>query len=310
MTATAHIANRNLFGIASLVLGVLIFSLQDAILKGLSGEHAVTLAIFIRCLVAIPLLLVMVQIEVGLRRLRSRNLPILLLRGVILLAAYTSYYMALPALPLAEAVALFFIAPVIVTILSGPMLKERVSSKSWLAVIAGFAGVLIILQPGSALFEPAALLSVISAGTYALSAVLARKLGVEEPATVMAFYQNAVFLTGAGIFAVIFNLTDVERLGHPSLDFLVRPWAVPGMTDFLLMAACGVIAAVATFLLANAYRTAQANVVTVFEYTGMIWGPLWGFLFFAEVPRLTTVIGTVIIIAAGIFAVRSAKSQV
>ena len=220
MTATAHIANRNLFGIASLVLGVLIFSLQDAILKGLSGEHAVTLAIFIRCLVAIPLLLVMVQIEVGLRRLRSRNLPILLLRGVILLAAYTSYYMALPALPLAEAVALFFIAPVIVTILSGPMLKERVSSKSWLAVIAGFAGVLIILQPGSALFEPAALLSVISAGTYALSAVLARKLGVEEPATVMAFYQNAVFLTGAGIFAVIFNLTDVERLGHPSLDFL------------------------------------------------------------------------------------------
>jgi drug/metabolite transporter (DMT)-like permease len=83
---------------------------------------------------------------------------------------------------------------------------------------------------------------------------------------------------------------------------------MPGLTDFLLMAACGVIAAVATFLLTNAYRMAQANVVTVFEYTGMIWGPLWGFLFFAEVPRLTTVIGTIVIIAAGIFAVRSAKS--
>jgi drug/metabolite transporter (DMT)-like permease len=308
MTATAHIANRNLVGIASLALGVMIFSLQDAILKTVSGDHAVTLAIFIRCLVAIPLLLIMVQIEVGLRRLRSRNLPILLLRGLILLAAYTSYYMALPALPLAEAVALFFIAPVIVTILSGPMLGEHVSLKSWIAVVAGFAGVLIILQPGSALFEPAALLSVISAGTYALSAVLARRLGVEEPATVMAFYQNFVFMLGAGVIAVIFNLSGVERLGHPSLDFLVRPWAMPGLTDFLLMAACGVIAAVATFLLTNAYRMAQANVVTVFEYTGMIWGPLWGFLFFAEVPRLTTVIGTIVIIAAGIFAVRSAKS--
>lgn len=308
MTAATSIANRNILGIASLVVGVMIFSLQDAILKTVSGGHAVTLAIFLRCMVAIPLLLVMVHMEAGLARLRSRNMPILLMRGIIMLAAYTTYYMSLPALPLAEAIALFFIAPVVVTILSGPMLGEHVSLKSWVAVIAGFAGVLIILQPGSSLFEPAALLSIVSACTYALSAVLARKLGDEEPATVMAFYQNLVFMLGAGVIAAAFNLSGVERLGHPSLDFLVRPWAVPGITDFLLMAACGVIAAVATFLLTNAYRMAQANVVTVFEYTGMIWGPLWGFLFFAEVPRVTTLIGTIIIIAAGIFAVRNAKA--
>ncbi len=308
MTATNHVQNRNLVGIASLVLGVLIFSLQDAILKGMSGEHAVTLAIFIRSLVALPILLVMVHFECGLGRLASKNYPLLVLRGLILLTAYTTYYMAFPALPLAEAIALFFIAPIIVTILASAMLGERVSLKAWMAVIAGFVGVLIIVQPGSALFEPAALLSLFSAASYALSMVLARKFGTAEPSTVMAFYVNGVYGVAAALIAAGFNLAGIAALGHPSLDFLVRPWAMPNGQDMLLMGLCGVIAAVAMSLLTHAYRMAKANLVTVFEYTGMIWGPLWGFLFFAEIPRLTTVIGTLIIIAAGIFAVRNAKT--
>jgi drug/metabolite transporter (DMT)-like permease len=299
--------SRSLLGVLSLCMGVMIFSLQDAILKGVSGSHAVTLAIFIRCLVSIPILIVVLQIEGGLRRMASPNCRVMLLRGFILLVAYTTYYMALPALPLAEAIALFFVAPVIVTLLAGPLLGERVSAKSWLAVLAGFAGVLIILRPGSALFEPAALLSLVSAGTYALSMVLARKLGVDEPASVMALYQNIVFVMGAMLLALVFGSLGVKSLGHPSLDFLVRPWGMPGLRDFLLMAACGVIAAIATWLLTQAYSMARANLVTVFEYTGMIWGPLWGFLFFAEIPKLTTIIGTAIIIAAGIYAVRAAQ---
>ena len=92
--------NCSLAGVISLCLGVMIFSLQDAILKGVSGNHAVTLAIFIRCMVSIPILLVMLQMDAGLGRLASRNLGVLLSRGLILLVAYTTYYMALPALPL------------------------------------------------------------------------------------------------------------------------------------------------------------------------------------------------------------------
>lgn len=308
MSPASVFSNRNLAGVVSLCLGVMIFSLQDAILKGVSGDHAVTLAIFIRCLVSIPILLVMMQVGPGLHRLASRNLGILLSRGLILLAAYTTYYMALPALPLAEAIALFFVAPILVTIMAGPLLGEKVPARSWFAVFAGFIGVLIILQPGSALFEPAALLSLISAATYGFSMILARKFGAEEPASVMAFYQNIVFLAGAALIALIFSGLGVTSAGHPSLDFLVRPWAMPDVRDILLMGACGVIAAVATWLLTQAYQMAQANLVTVFEYTGMIWGPLWGFLFFAETPKLSTAIGTVIIIAAGIYAVRTRRS--
>ena len=301
--------NKDLIGVASLAMGVVVFSLQDAIIKSISGDYPVTMAIVVRCLVALPLLLLMVQMEVGLGRLLSRNAGVLILRGIILLVAYTTYFMSLAALPLAEAIALFFTAPLIITLLSGPLLGERVSLQAWVAVIVGFIGVLIILRPGSALFEPAALLSLVSATTYALSMVIARRIGVTEAATVMAFYQNGVYLLGASLAAIAFAMVGIEELGHPSLDFLVRPWSTPRSLDLMLMAVCGIIAAFGMFLLTNAYRSAKASLVTVFEYTGMIWGPLWGYLFFSEIPSWSTATGMALIIAAGIFAVRIAAGQ-
>jgi drug/metabolite transporter (DMT)-like permease len=302
-------ANRNLLGIASLSLGVMLFSTQDAIIKAISHDHAVTLAMTIRCIISLPLLLVMVHFECGLAKLRSPLVPALILRGCILLVAYTTYYMGLPALPLAEAIALFFAAPIIVTILSVPMLGEKVSGFSWAAIALGFIGVLVILQPGTALFNPAALFSLVSAATYALAMIFARKLGVSESATVMAFYQNAVYLIGALLIAAFFAAAGIDHLGHPSLDFLVRAWAWPNNHDLFLMAICGVIAAVAMSLLTNAYRMADANLVTVFEYTGMFWAPLWGFLFFGEIPRWTTVTGLGLILIAGLISVKLATAQ-
>ena len=302
-------ANRNLLGIASLTLGVMLFSTQDAIIKSISHDHAVTLAMAIRCVVALPLLFLLVHFECGIAKLRSPLFWALVMRGGILLVAYTTYYMGLPALPLAEAIALFFAAPIIVTILSIPMLGEKVSGLSWAAIALGFIGVLIILQPGTALFNPAALFSLVSAATYALAMVIARKLGVTEPATVMAFYQNAVYLVGALIIAVIFAVMGIDQLGHPSLDFLVRTWAWPNNYDLFLMGICGAIAAVAMSLLTNAYRMADANLVTVFEYTGMIWAPLWGFLFFNEIPRWTTLTGLGLILIAGLISVRLAATK-
>jgi drug/metabolite transporter (DMT)-like permease len=302
-------ANRNLLGIASLTFGVMLFSTQDAIIKSISHDHAVTLAMAIRCIVALPLLLLMVHLECGIAKLRSPLFWALVMRGGTLLVAYTTYYMALPALPLAEAIALFFAAPIIVTILSVPMLGEKVSGQSWAAIALGFIGVLIILQPGTALFNPAALFSLVSAATYALAMVIARRLGVSESATVMAFYQNAVYFLGAVLIAAFFAVAGIDQLGHPSLDFLVRPWAWPNSYDLFLMGICGAIAAVAMSLLTNAYRMADANLVTVFEYTGMFWAPLWGFLFFNEIPQWTTIAGLTLIFGAGLVSLRLATSQ-
>ena len=307
MKQTPAVRTANIAGILSLCAGVLVFSFQDAILKGLSGSHAVTLAIVLRSIVGLPILLVMVHFETGLRALRTGNWKGLILRGLTLMASYTTYYMAFPALPLAEAVALFFTSPIFVTLLAWLFLHERITPLAWAAVVAGFVGVVIVLQPGSGLFKPAALLSLFSAAAYALSMILARRYGARESTTVMAFYVNGVYLCAASLIAVIVALLGVEPTGNPSLDFLVRPWDMPGAVDMVLMGVCGVIAAVGMTLLTHAYRLGNANLVTVFEYTGMFWVPLWGYLLFAEVPNLNTVIGTVIIIFSGLLAVRAAR---
>jgi drug/metabolite transporter (DMT)-like permease len=301
--------NRNIAGIIALVSGVMIFSLQDAILKSISKDYAVTFAIAARCVVALPILLVFVQIEGGLARLRSPVAGALMLRGLILLVAYTTYYLALPSLPLAEAVALFFIGPTLITIMSISLLGERVSPWSWGAIAVGFAGVLVILQPGTALFEPAALYSLVSAATYALAMVLARKYGVTESASVMAFYQSSVYFVGAIIAAAAFSAAGFNHSDAPSIDFLVRPWKWPPPYDLFLMGLCGLIAAFAMFLLTQAYRMADANLVTVFEYTGMIWAPTWGLLFFKETPRPTTLMGLGLIFVAGVISASLAVSR-
>lgn len=304
-------SNRsNLIGIFSLILGIFVFSIQDAIIKSISGGHAVTLAIFLRAVVAFPVLLAMVHFECGFKGLITKQWHILVLRGCILLCAYTTYFMAFPALPLAEAIALFFMVPLLVTIMSGPMLGEKVTALAWGAVAIGLVGVFIILQPGSALFNPAALLSLISAATYALSMILARKYGSETPSSVMSFYQNIVYGFGASAFAGIAALLGLKPPGHPSFDFLFRSWDWPNNHDLILMGACGVIAAVGMTLLTHAYRKGQANIVTPFEFTGMIWAVVFGFFIFGEVPRATTFIGMGLIAAAGVLALRAGVKNI
>ena len=295
-------------GILYLCLGVLVFSLQDAIIKRVSGGYPLTEVVFIRSCVAAPILLALVHRESGWRAIFSSSLGLLTLRATIMFGAYTAYYMAFPALPLADAVALYFTVPLFVTALAGPFLGERTHWGVWLAVLLGFAGVMVMLQPGSGLFEPAALLSLLAAALYGMAMLMARKFGDTLSASVMAFYQNGVFMVGAGLAALVLHGLGVVRAEHPSVSFLVRPWVMPSLTDGLLIAACGVVAAAGIMLLTNAYRVARASTVTPFEYTGILWAPLWGFLFFSEVPRATTLAGAAVIVVAGLLALRLAKN--
>ena len=301
--------NRAALGVAYLCLGVLIFSLQDAIIKAVSGDYPLTQVVSTRCIVSAPILLVMVHFESGIRSIFSKDFVPLAGRAFLMLIAYTTYYMAFPALPLADAVALFFTVPLFAMALAVPFLGESIGWRRITAVAVGFAGVIVMLRPGAGLFEPAALLSLFSALTYALSMLMARKLGTETTASVMAFYQNGVYLVGALLIAAVCGGLGIQEASHPSLNFLVRPWVWPTLTDFLLIASCGVIAAIAMTLLTNAYRIAKASVVTSFEYTGMLWAPLWGFLFFGEIPHLTTLAGAGLIIAAGLFALSSPSAR-
>ena len=302
--------NRIVLGMLSLCLGVLVFSLQDPLVKAVSGTYPVTEVIMIRAVVALPILLVLVHADVGLRAIASKRFAMLTVRAFIQFASYTIYYLAIAALPLADAVALYFMAPLFIMALAGPYLGERVSWQTLATVLLGLVGVLVMLRPGAGLFDWAALLSLGSAALYGFSQLMARKIGDTESSTVMAFYQNGAYLVGAAVVAGAFHLAGITHAVHPSIEFLVRPWLWPTMSDFLKMASCGFIASAGMILLSQAYRLAPANRVATFEYTGILWSPLWGFLFFAEVPRLTTVIGAALIIGAGLLALNLSRRPV
>lgn len=294
--------NRRLLGILTLCLGILVFSLQDALIKNISGAYPVTEAITIRSIVGLPLLAAIVHFDVGLKAIWSKAAGLLAIRALILFGSYTTYYLAFPALPLADAVALFFTTPLFIVVLAGPYLGERVTWKSVASVIVGMAGVVVMLRPGAHVFEWAGLLSLFSAVLYAFSQLMARKVSTDVTASVMTFYQNGVYLCGAVGLALLFMALGVTHASHPSIEFLVRPWVWPTPFDLLKMATCGVIAAIGMLLLSQAYRLAPANSVATFEYTGILWSPLWGFLFFAEIPQATTIGGAALIIGAGLFA--------
>jgi hypothetical protein len=294
-------------GILYLCLGVLVFSLQDAIVKQVSGAYPLTQVVFIRSCLSVPILLWLVQRDQGWRAIFSNRLGALTARAFIMLGAYTAYYMAFPALPLADAVALYFTVPLFVTALAGPFLGERSGWRVWAAVLLGFVGVMVMLQPGSGLFEPAALLSLLSAGLYGSAMLMARRFATSVSAAVMAFFQNLFFLVGSAVAALLFDQLALGHSSHPSVSFLLRPWAHVMPADGLLMLVAGVVSAIGTVLLTNAYRVARASTVTAFEYTGILWAPLWGFLFFSEVPRATTVAGAAVIVVAGLLALRASK---
>ncbi len=294
--------NGLLRGIACLCVGILMFSLQDPIIKAVSARYPLTEIMSVRCVVAFPLIVAVVHGQAGLGALLSSHAALLTLRAVVLFFSYTFYYLAIAALPLADAIALFFTAPLFIVALAGPCLGERITNRTLTPILLGMAGVVIMLRPGAGLFDWAALLSLASAAFYGLAQLMARKMGDSESAAVMSFFQNGVYLIVALALAAFFQAARLDHGVHPSLEFLVRPWTWPTLADFVLMAACGVMAAVGMILVSQAYRLAPANRIANFEYTGILWAPLWGFFVFSEIPRQTTVIGATVIVVAGLMA--------
>ena len=200
--------------------------------------------------------------------------------------------------------------PLFVTALARPVLGETISAPRWGVVILGFIGALVMIWPDSTLFEAASVLPIVSALAYAGAQVMARKIGLSDSAAVMSFYQNLLYLVVAGILSGLITFLVDTYTGHPSLEFMLRPWVTPNMNDFILIAACGPIAAIGMTMLGQAYRLAEANTVTPFEYTGLIWGALWGFLFWSEVPGLNAVIGALLIVIGGLSSLYIGKYKV
>ena len=293
---------RPLRGVLYLCLGVFFFSLHDVGVKWVSGAYPLAEVLTIRSATALPFFFLLVGFDPGLTALAPPRLALILIRAVLLLVGYLSYYLGFAAMPFTDAVALYMSVPLIIVALSGPFLGERIGWLSWLAVIVGFAGVVVMLRPGSGVFEPAALLILLCAILYSTGMVITRSISATTPASVMAFYNTLFFLGAAIGIGIVQSVWGFGAATHPSVAFLTRPWITPTAYDLAIMLGCGLMAFGGIAGLTYAYREAEANLVASFEYTALVWAPIWGFLVWHEVPGAATIAGAVLIVGAGLVA--------
>lgn len=207
------------------------------------------------------------------------------LRGAMVLMTNFFIVMALWSLPLAEVSVLAAVNPLIVTALSAPILGEKVGVRRWIGVVVGFLGVLVILRPGSAIFQAAALLPLVGAFGYAINQLTTRRLGrIDHPLTTV-FYTA---LLGCVIMTAV-------------VPFV---WVTPDPAGWGLMAVIGVLSLGGNIAGTKAFQVAAAAVVTPFNYSALIWATLFGFFVFGDLPDGGTVAGALVIVASSLYVLR------
>ena len=287
-------------GVGFLAGALFIFSIQDAFIKLLSADYPVHEIVLVRSLVAIVALLIMANFSGGLRSLRTKKLGVHIVRSLVMFTAYTSFFLGLAALQLAEAVTLFLSAPLFITLLSAQILNEKVDLSCWIAVIVGFIGVVVMLKPGAEIINPAAILPLIAGLSYAIVAILTRRLGQTENGVSMAFYPTVTYIVLSAVIGLFLH-NGLVTAGHPSIAFLLRPWAIISLNDAALLVLIGIGTAMGFYFLSQAYRLAKPAAIAPFEYVSVPLSILWGFIFWREIPGPGYFLGMVLIVGSGLY---------
>jgi drug/metabolite transporter (DMT)-like permease len=275
-------------------------STQDAIVKHLADSYPAYETVVLRGLTATPILMAWLGITAGFKSFTTPLMKWIVLRSLVLCSAYFSFILSIAVMPIANAIAIYFVMPFIVAVLAGPLLGEKVPVYRWLALIAGFLGVLIMVRPGSETFEPASFFALYAAFGYGLGAMMGRRLAQYVPPLLIANIQNFVYVIAALLMFLSFHVFGLQLHGHHSLVFLSRPFVVPSLWDFFLTSFMGALAAVAIVCFITAYKFAASSFVAPFEYSGMIWAVLFGLVFFNDFPDAWTWIGMMIVVTAGL----------
>jgi drug/metabolite transporter (DMT)-like permease len=279
-------ARENLRGVTVMMVAVAAFSLMDACLKLLSPHYSSLEIASLRGMATLPIVVVWIATTGGFRGLFQIRLPLHLARGAISIVTLALFTFGVRQLPLADAYAIFFVAPLLITVLAALMLGERVDRRRWTAIAVGFCGVLIVLRPtaAGALTLPGVAILVTALG-YALSAITVRVLGRTDSTQSMVFWLMTFIAIGAGLLA----LPTWRPLQHEHW------WIVCGL---------GISGSVGQWAVTEAFRRGEASFIAPFEYTALVWGLGLDWFVWSTKPAAITVVGASVIIASGIYLVR------
>lgn len=276
---------RPAIGAAWMILATGVGSIIDVCVKALQAGFDTPQIVLLRLLCSLPFVLLFAQLGGGLGSIRPKRPGWHVLRSLAAAGATFGFFYALGELPLMLCVTIGFAAPLLIALLSRPFLGEEVGLRRWLGIIIGFAGVLLALQPGTAVWHPAMLAVLASTLCWAVLALSARKIGADEPTGAMVVFTIPVSLL------VALALT----LGH---------WVTPTPMQWVLFGLAGFCGASVHYCVVYAYRATRAAVIAPMEYTALLWAALLGFLFWGEIPTLWTLIGAAVIILGGLIVLR------
>lgn len=295
--------------IAAIVVGCFALSLGDALIKQQSVSFVLWQIFVVRSAILIPFLIYLVRIYRGADPIMPRHFGWTLLRSMILVIMWVFYFAALPHIEFAVAAAAFYTLPIFITLFAALFLGERISLIGWLAVVTGFAGTLLILQPQADDFNAWTLLPLVSAVLYAVAMILTRSQCRGEKPTVLSLWMNICFV-GVGALALLllslWNPADDSVALNP---FLFGPWTPMGRDEWRTMGILAIAILVGSVGAALAYQKGPASLVSIFDFSYVGFAVVWGYLMFAEVPANLVMLGILMIVAAGVIASRQHGSS-
>ena len=293
-----------------IVIAHVLFTTSDMTIKMISGDYALHQIILTRSSVAILFtLLVFVPLEGGIKNLLTKQLTLHILRGFGIGIANLCFFSSLISLPLGEAMAIFFIAPVLISLLSVFILKEKGHLERWLAVLVGLIGVLLILRPSFEAFNPATILPLIAAFSYAMVQIITCKLGEKEKASTMAFFVQLNLIVFSAVFGLFFGDGTFANPSQPIINFLFRVWILPSWIDGLIMCGLGLLNGIGIYFISQAYRNSRAIVIAPFEFVAIPLAIFWSIIIFGDWPDIVSWLGILLIAGAGLFTIFHENSK-
>ena len=275
--------NKNLRGAAFFLTALFLFAVSDATAKYLSAFFAVALLVWVRYLSQFVFMLVAVAPTMGRAIVTTRRPWLMIFRALTQVASTVFVLLAFRSLPLAETTALVFISPILVALLAGPLLGEKLQLRSALATLAGFVGVLLIVRPGGAMTGVGVVYALASALSYSLYQILTRKLAASEPPLRQLFYIALVGSVCASCLVPLF-------------------WSaiLPSPTQALLLLSLGFYGGAGHFLLIRAFHETPASRLSPMMYMQLLWAMLLGWAIFGQLPDFVSLVGMLIIGASGL----------
>ncbi len=303
--------NDNLrLAIPAILITAFALSLGDALIKQESSAFPLWQIFVMRSVIATPFLVYFIRIRTCAISIMPARFSWVALRSIILVGMWVAYYLALPRVQLSIAAASFYTLPLFITLFAALLIGDRVGPIGWMAILLGFVGTLLILQPQAGDFNAYALLPIVSAICYALAMIMTRSKCQNENPLVLSLWLNLTFI-GVGVLAIlIIQFLEPTLSSTEANPFLLGEWVPMWIDEWRAMTILAVAIIVGSVGAAIAYQSGPSSIIASFDFSYVAFAVVWGILLFGEVPDSITIVGILLIVCGGMLALRNRQEAV